>query len=122
MKKGYKLLVKVIIGLFTALALVGCVSEKDADKGVRNNEQSADLQLLISDIIANDSCYSLITEVYYPEYSYNSSYYDNMSSYYYSSSYAPTSTTFDGYRYVNAYVTCFDKDGNLFHYKYMSNY
>lgn len=87
--------------------------KKDADKGVRNNEQSADLQLLISDIIANDSCYSLITEVYYPEYSYNSSYYDNMSSYYYSSSYAPTSTTFDGYRYVNAYVTCFDKDGNL---------
>lgn len=38
MRKGYKLLVKVIIGLFTALALVGCVSEKDADKGVDYTE------------------------------------------------------------------------------------
>lgn len=77
------------------------------------NEQPADLQLLIGDIIANDSCFTLVTEVYYPEYNYNSNYYDNMSSYYYSSAYSPATTTFMGYRYVNAYVTCFDRSGNL---------
>lgn len=79
---------------------------------VSQNEQPADLQLLISDIIANDSCFTLVTEVYYPEYNYHSNY-DNMSSYYYSSAYSPTTTTFEGYRYVNAYVTCFDRSGNL---------
>ncbi len=77
------------------------------------NEQPADLQLLIGDIVANDSCFTLVTEVYYPEYNYNSNYYDNMSSYYYSSAYSPATTTFAGYRYVNAYVTCFDRSGNL---------
>lgn len=76
------------------------------------NEQPADLQLLIGDIVANDSCFTLVTEVYYPEYNYHSNY-DNMSSYYYSSAYSPATTTFEGYRYVNAYVTCFDRSGNL---------
>ena len=86
--------------------------KKDTLKNGKVKQQSLDLQLLVGDIVSNDSCYTLITEVYYPEYNYNSSYYDN-SSYYYRGSYNPPTTTFVGYRYVNAYVTCFDRRGEL---------
>ena len=86
--------------------------KKDTLKNGKVKEQSIDLQLLVGDIISNDSCYTLITEVYYPEYNYTSGYYDN-SSYYYGGTYNPAQTTFMGYRYVNAYVTCFDKKGEL---------
>lgn len=86
--------------------------KKDTLKNGKVKEQSIDLQLLVGDIISNDSCYTLITEVYYPEYNYTSGYYDN-SSYYYGGTYTPAQTTFMGYRYVNAYVTCFDKKGEL---------
>ena len=85
---------------------------KDTLKNGKVKQQSLDLQLLIGDIVSNDSCYTLITEVYYPEYNYTSSYYDN-SSYYYGGTYNPPTTTFVGYRYVNAYVTCFDRRGEL---------
>ena len=86
--------------------------KKDTLKNGKVKEQPVDLQLLVSDIISNDSCYTLITEVYYPEYSYTSGYYDN-SSYYYGGTYNPAQTTFMGYRYVNAYITCFDSKGEL---------
>jgi hypothetical protein len=86
--------------------------KKDTLKNGKIKEQAVDLQLLVSDIISNDSCFSLITEVYYPEYNYNSGYYDN-SSYYYGGAYTPPQTYFVGYRYVNAYVTCFDRNGEL---------
>ena len=88
------------------------LQRKDTLKNGKVKQQSLDLQLLVGDILSNDSCYTLITEVYYPEYNYNSSYYDN-SSYYYGGTYNPPTTTFVGYRYVNAYVTCFDRKGEL---------
>lgn len=75
-------------------------------------EQIIDLQLLVGDIEVGDSCLGLVTEVYYPEYSYTPSYYDN-SSYYYGSTYNPATTTFLGYRYVNAYVTVFNQEGKM---------
>lgn len=79
--------------------------------GGNEKEVKLDLQLLVGNIIANDSCFALITEVYYPEYSYANDYYSN--SYYYNSGYNPAATTFQGYRYVNAYITCFDRNGKL---------
>lgn len=82
------------------------------DSVSKKKEQALDLQLLVGEIISNDSSYSLITEVYYPEYNYSSGY-NNNSSYYYGSGYNPTTTTFAGYRYINAYITCFDKRGKL---------
>lgn len=88
------------------------LSQNSRQHTAAEKEQIVDLQLLVGDIIANDSCFSLITEVYYPEYSYSPSYYDN-SSYYYGSTYNPAMTTFLGYRYVNAYVTAFDRYGKL---------
>ena len=87
--------------------------KKDTLKSGKVKESQIDLQLLVGDIIGNDSCYTLITEVYYPEYNYTSSYYDHYSSYYYGSGYNPAQTTFVGYRYVNAYITCFDRKGEL---------
>ena len=86
--------------------------KKDTLKNGKVKESPIDLQLLVGDIIGNDSCYTLITEVYYPEYNYTSGYYDN-SSYYYGGTYNPAQTTFVGYRYVNAYITCFDRRGEL---------
>ena len=88
------------------------LQKKDTLKNGKVKQQTLDLQMLVGDIVSNDSCYTLVTEVYYPEYNYTSSYYDN-SSYYYGGGYNPPTTTFVGYRYVNAYVTCFDKYGEL---------
>ena len=88
------------------------LQKKDTLKNGKVKQQSLDLQMLVGDIVSNDSCYTLITEVYYPEYNYTPSYYDN-SSYYYGGTYNPPTTTFVGYRYVNAYVTCFNKKGEL---------
>lgn len=88
------------------------LQKKDTLKNGKVKQQSLDLQMLVGDIVSNDSCYTLITEVYYPEYNYTSSYYDN-SSYYYGGTYNPPTTTFVGYRYVNAYVTCFNRKGEL---------
>ena len=86
--------------------------KRDTSKNGKVKEQAIDLQLLVGDIISNDSCFTLITEVYYPEYNYSSGYYDN-TSYYYNSGYTPPQTNFLGYRYVNAYVTCFNMKGDL---------
>lgn len=88
------------------------LQKKDTLKNGKVKEQAVDLQLLVGDIISNDSCFTLVTEVYYPEYNYTTGYYDN-SSYYYGGAYNPPQTTFVGYRYVNAYITGFDKMGEL---------
>lgn len=88
------------------------LQKKDTLKNGKVKQPSLDLQMLVGDIVSNDSCFSLITEVYYPEYNYTAGYYDN-SSYYYGGGYNPPTTNFVGYRYVNAYVTCFDKYGKL---------
>lgn len=67
------------------------------------------LQLLIGDITHNGKQFAFVTEVIYPEYTYN---YNPYESYYGATSTAST-TTFNGYRYVNAYITTFDRSGNL---------
>lgn len=74
-----------------------------ADK--KNKNKNINYQLLVGDIFPHNGKYSFVTEVFYPEYSYNSD------PYYYG--YGMTTSTFEGYRYINAYVTTFDKDGHL---------
>lgn len=88
------------------------LGRKDSSKTKSAKEISLEVQLLVGDILANDSCFSLITEVYYSEYTYSNNYYDN-SSYYYGGGYNPAVTTFQGYRYVNGFVTCFNRQGEL---------
>lgn len=75
------------------------------------NTQTANLnlQLQIGATASTENQYSIVSEVYYPDYTYTySNYNDNM---YYSS---PTPTTvFAGYQFVNAYITTFDTAGRL---------
>lgn len=81
--------------------------------GEANSKQysNLNLQLLIGDITTNGKQFAFSTEVIYPEYSYNYNYnsYDN----YYGYPGTATTTVFNGYRYINGYVTTFDSTGNL---------
>ena len=75
------------------------------------NTQTANLnlQLQIGATACTENQYSIISEVYYPDYNYTyNNYNDNL---YYNS---PTPTTvFAGYQFVNAYITTFDTAGHL---------
>lgn len=80
---------------------------KDTKAIAKAQNNNLNLQLVIGDLYSNDQQYGFITEVYFPEYT-TSNYY-TPGSYYVST---PVST-FEGYRFINAYVTTFDKKGNL---------
>ena len=67
------------------------------------------LQLLIGNTGHNDSQFSFITEVFYPEYDYTYTGYND----YYGGYTSIPQQTFAGYRFVNAYVTTFDQNGKL---------
>lgn len=79
--------------------------------GSAANTPNANLNLQLQ--LGTSSCtseqYSIISEVYYPDYSYT--YTNHYSDYNYYSS-APT-TVFLGYQFVNAYITTFDRSGHL---------
>lgn len=80
---------------------------KDSQALLKAQGNNLNLQLVIGDIYSNHNQYGFVTEVFYPEYT-TTNYYSPGS--YYAST--PVST-FDGYRFLNAYVTTFDKEGNL---------
>lgn len=80
---------------------------KDSKAIAKAQNNNLNLQLVIGDVYSNDQQYGFITEVYYPEYTTTNYYAPG--SYYVST---PVST-FEGYRFLNAYVTTFDKRGNL---------
>lgn len=67
------------------------------------------LQLLVGNVAGNGSQFSFITEVYYPEYDYTYTGYND----YYGSYTSIPRETFAGFRFVNAYVTTFDRNGKL---------
>ena len=67
------------------------------------------LQLLVGNVGHNDSQYSFVSEVYYPEYDYTYTGYND----YYGSYTSIPRETFAGFRFVNAYVTTFDRRGKL---------
>lgn len=75
----------------------------------KGKEISYDYRLLVHDIIRKDSDYIMIAEAYYPEY-HNETYvsYD-----YYGRPVYNTYTVFDGYRYTNAIIACFDSKGEM---------
>lgn len=86
---------------------------KDSQALLKGQSNSLNLQLVIGDVFTNNQQFAFITEVYYPEYT-TTNYY-SPGSYYVST---PVST-FDGYRFINAYITTFDKSGNLLWDNYM---
>ena len=67
------------------------------------------LQLQLGASTCTPKQYSIISEVYYPDYSYTYNNYYNDYNYYNST---PT-TVFLGYQFVNAYITTFDQTGHL---------
>ncbi|MFH0866054.1 MAG: hypothetical protein V1904_07655 [Bacteroidota bacterium] len=76
---------------------------------LKGKELSYNYRLLVHDIIKKDSNYIMIAEAYYPEYhtvTYTS--YDS-----YGRPYTTSYTVFDGYRYTNAIIACFDDKGEL---------
>lgn len=67
------------------------------------------LQLQIGRASHNENQFSIISEVFYADYTYSyQSAYD-----YYSYSQPTTTTVFLGFQFVNAYITTFDRNGNL---------
>ena len=70
---------------------------------------SLDLHLLIGDYITtNGKEFVLTAELFYPEYvNSGGGYYD------FYNNFVPAAPTFAGYRYINAYITSFDAQGDL---------
>jgi hypothetical protein len=88
------------------------IKSKDSLNLVKIKEKNLNLQVLIGPVFHNDKQFAFVTELFYPEYNYNSSN-NTFDSYNYGSTYMPASTSFAGYRYINAFITTFDKNGNL---------
>jgi hypothetical protein len=77
-------------------------SDDDPDK------HSLNFDLLLHEIIQKDSMYYFITEAYYEEYhTVTSTYYD-----YYGHPVPVSYSVFDGYKYFNTFISCFDQQGN----------
>ncbi len=77
----------------------------------KNDVSALNLQLLIAPTAHGKGQYTFITEVFYPEYNYQSSYYDDFGYGFGTNHYS--GTTFAGYKFLNAYITTFDPSGNL---------
>lgn len=75
----------------------------------RVTANNLNLQLLVGNTGHNGSQYSLVTEVFYPEYDYTYTGYND----FYGGYTSVPRETFAGYRFVNAYVTTFDRSGTL---------
>jgi hypothetical protein len=75
----------------------------------RGRDQTLNYDFLIHELIVQGDELIMLADAYYPEYRQVSSmsydFYGRPMPYYY--------TVFDGYRYFNAFVVSFDKDGNL---------
>lgn len=82
---------------------------KAAKNESTTSANNLNLQLLIGNIGHNGNQFSFITEVFYPEYDYTYTGYND----YYGGYTSVPQQTFAGYRFVNAYVTTFDKNGKL---------
>jgi hypothetical protein len=69
---------------------------------------SLGFNLLLHDVILYDSLFFLLAEGYFEEYhTVTNTYYD-----FYGRTIPFTQTIFDGYRYFNAFLTCYDFEGN----------
>jgi hypothetical protein len=83
-------------------------AKKKAEKSDENTDKhSLNFDLLLHEIIQKDSLYYFVTEAYYEEYhTVTSTYYD-----YYGHPVPVSYSVFDGYKYFNTFITCFDQKG-----------
>lgn len=83
-------------------------AKKKAEKGDDTDKHSMNFDLLLHEIILKDSMYYFVTEAYYEAYhTVTSTYYD-----YYGQPVPVSYSVFDGYKYFNAFISCFDQQGN----------
>ncbi|OQX81828.1 MAG: hypothetical protein B6D61_00150 [Bacteroidetes bacterium 4484_249] len=82
--------------------------KKAGKKEDGKDKYSVDFDLLLHDIIHRDSLFYFIAEAIYEEYhTVTNTYFD-----YYGRPVPVSYSVFDGYKYFNAFITCFDEDGN----------
>ncbi|MCB0806894.1 MAG: hypothetical protein KDC05_13940 [Bacteroidales bacterium] len=81
-------------------------ARKKAEKQEEFDEKSAvNYNLLLHDVIRRDSLFYFIGEAYYEDYhTVTSTYYD-----YYGRAVPVSYTVFDGYRYFNAFISCYNQ-------------
>ena len=97
------------------------IKSRDLLNVSKNKKNNQNLHELIGPLFINNGHYTFVTEVFYPEYvqqstpSFDPYYYGSRR---YSNSLVPP-TVFNGFRYLNAYIIAFDKDGNLLWDNYM---
>ena len=83
-------------------------ARKKADKK-GTEKMSLDYDLLIHNILEHNNTYYFIAEGFYEEYrTVTSTYYD-----YYGRPMPLSYSVFDGYRYFNGFVSCFDESGKM---------
>lgn len=81
-------------------------AKKDKDG---SDKYSLDYELLIHDLIVRNNEIYFIVEAYYEEYhTITSTYYD-----YYMRPVMTSYSVFDGYRYFNSFISCFDTEGEM---------
>ena len=83
-------------------------ARKKAEKRDELDEKSAlNYNLLLHDVIPHDSLLYFVGEAYYEDYhTVTSTYYD-----YYGRAVPVSYTVFDGYRYFNAFISCYNQQG-----------
>lgn len=81
--------------------------KKAEGSGENSDKHSLNFDLLLHEIIEKDSLLYFVTEAYYEEYhTVTSTYYD-----YYGQPVPVSYSVFDGYKYFNSFITCFDQKG-----------
>lgn len=90
------------------------LTKSDTNRNKTNASLNLNVQLLIGDVATNDKEFVFVTEVFYPEYSQSG--YNYIDPY---TGFSPAVPTFIGYRFMNAYITTFDKNGKLIWYHYL---
>ncbi len=82
-------------------------AKKKAEKQDETDKYSLNFELLLHNVISKDNLYYFIAEAYYEEYrTVTNTYYD-----YYGHPMPVSYSVFDGYKYFNAFVSCFDPQG-----------
>ena len=84
-------------------------ARKKLDKNQDKEEKySVSYDLLLHDIYEHDSLFYFVGEAFYEDYhTVTSTYYD-----YYGRAVPVSYSVFDGYRFFNAFISCYDKEGN----------
>jgi hypothetical protein len=87
------------------------IKSRDSLKLSKSKKNNQNLHEIIGPLFTNNGNYTFVSEVFYPEYTQQNT--SSFDPYYYGYNPLVTSTVFNGFRYVNAYIITFDKTGKL---------